>query len=359
MMIDERHMRHALALAARGLGTTAPNPSVGCVIVANGHVVGRGATRPGGRPHAETEALAQAGAQARGATAYVTLEPCSHQGQTGPCAQALIDAGVARVISAMEDPDPRVKGRGHALLKAAGIEVAVGVCTAEARELNLGFVKHRLLGVPMVTVKIASSLDARMALSNGESQWITGPDARRAGHGLRAAHDAILTGIGTVLADDPRLDCRLAGLEGRSPVRAIADGDARLPAAARLLQGAPGGKAVLLTATDGVVRDDVDVVHVARAPGGGLSVSGMLTALASRGITRLLVEAGPQLTTAFVIAGVVDRIVWFRSAAVLGGDSHPAIGPLGLGSLDLAPRYRRVAVSQWGGDAMETYAANA
>lgn len=357
MTIDERHMRHALALAARGLGTTAPNPSVGCVIVADGLVAGRGTTRPGGRPHAETEALSQAGDKARGATAYVTLEPCSHHGQTGPCAQALIDAGIARVVSAVEDPDPRVSGRGHEMLRAAGAEVSTGVCAAEAKALNLGFFKHRLSGVPLVTVKIASSLDGRMALANGASQWITGPEARRAGHGLRAAHDAILTGIGTVLADDPRLDCRLPGLAGRSPVRAIADSEGRFPTTATLLKGPPGGKVILLTAAKPLERDDVDVALVARDPAGGLHVAAMLSALAARGLTRVLVEAGPALTTAFLTAGAADQVVWFRSSTILGGDARPATGALGLTALDLAPRYRRVSVSQWGGDTMETYAA--
>ena len=345
MTTDALYMRHALALAARGLGTTAPNPSVGCVIVANGQVVGRGATRPGGRPHAETEALLEAGARTRGA----------HTGQTGPCAQALIDAGIARVVSAVEDPDPRVAGKGHDLLRAGGVHVATGVCADEAQRVNAGFFKRVRTSIPWVTLKIAASLDGRTALSNGESKWITGSQARSAGHWLRATHDAILTGIGTVLADDPRLDCRLPGMAQRSPVRFVADTCGRLPGQAKLRHAPPGGQVYVLTEAAAAVEGAASIV-VPRAKAGGLVVDAMLRAIGATGVTRLLVEAGPGLTTAFVRAGAADEVVWFRSGKVLGGDARAAIGALGLNDLVEAPDYARVAQSRWGEDVMETYA---
>src|SRR5215468_11232385 len=211
-------MRAALALARRSLGRTWPNPAVGCVIMKDGRVVGRGRTRDGGRPHAEADALAQAGPAARGATVYVTLEPCSHQGRSPPCADALIKARVARVVSAMEDPNPPVNGQGHARLKAAGIAVEVGEGAREAAEINAGFLMRVLAGRPLFHLKLASSLDGRIATATGESKWITGEGARADGHRLRAVHDAILVGAGTVAADDPDLTCRLPGLGAYSPV---------------------------------------------------------------------------------------------------------------------------------------------
>ena len=204
-------MRAALALATRGLGNSWPNPSVGCVIVRDGQVLGRGWTRPGGRPHAETEALKAAGPAARGATAYVTLEPCCHWGRTPPCTDALAAAGIARVVVAIRDPDPRVNGEGLGRLRAAGIDVEEGLLAAEATSLNAGFIKRVRQGLPMVTLKLATSLDGRLATATKESKWITGPAARRAAHGLRARHDAILVGSGTVIDDDPDLTCRLPG----------------------------------------------------------------------------------------------------------------------------------------------------
>ncbi len=230
-------MRAALALARRSLGRTWPNPAVGCVIVRDGQVIARGRTQDGGRPHAEADAIAQATAQGlslKGATAYVTLEPCSHHGRTPPCADALVGAGVARVVSALEDPDPRVKGRGHERLRAAGIEVVVGDGAAEAAEINAGFLTRVKEGRPLFHLKVASSLDGRIATASGESKWITGPAARLHGHHLRATHDAILVGVETALADDPDLGCRLPGLAARSPVRLVLDSKARLSPQSKL-----------------------------------------------------------------------------------------------------------------------------
>jgi len=215
--LDVRSMQAALALARRGLGTVWPNPAVGCVIVKEGRVVGRGWTQPGGRPHGETEALRRAGEGAVGATAYVSLEPCCHWGQTPPCVDALIAAGIRRVVVPLEDPDPRVAGGGLRRLHEAGLEVETGLCAAEAAEVNAGFFSRLRLGRPLVTLKLGTSLDGRIATASGESQWITGPPARERAHALRAAHDAIMVGTGTALADDPQLTCRLPGLAQRSP----------------------------------------------------------------------------------------------------------------------------------------------
>src|SRR5437773_406942 len=218
-----------LALARRGLGRVWPNPAVGCVIARDGRILGRGWTQPGGRPHAETEALARAGAAAHGATAYVSLEPCCHVGRTPPCADALIAAGLSRVVVALEDPDPRVAGGGLARVRAAGIAVEAGLCAAEAAEINAGFFQRVRLGRPLVTLKLATSLDGRIATASGESRWITGPAARERAHLLRAAHDAILVGTDTVIADDPQLTCRLPGLADHSPVRVVIDRQLRIP----------------------------------------------------------------------------------------------------------------------------------
>ena len=232
---DHEHMRAALALARRNLGSTWPNPSVGCIVVQAGRVVGRGVTAPGGRPHAEVSALAMAMEAARGATAYVTLEPCSHHGQTPPCADALVEAGVARVLVSLGDPDPRVNGRGLARLRAAGIRVTEGVLAPEAEALQRGFLTRVRLGRPMVTLKLASTLDGRIATSTGESQWITGPEARRAAHALRGTHDAVMAGIGTVRADDPALTCRIPGFRTRPLVRVVVDTNLSIASTARLV----------------------------------------------------------------------------------------------------------------------------
>ncbi len=236
--IDLRRMRTALALARRGLGAVWPNPAVGCVLVNGGRVIGRGWTQPGGRPHAETEALRRAGEAARGAIAYVSLEPCCHWGRTPPCADALIAAGVRRVVVALEDPDPRVAGAGIGRLRAAGLAVDTGLGAAEAAEINAGFLARLAFGRPLVTLKLATSLDGRIATGSGESRWITGPPARARAHSLRAEHDAIMVGTGTVLADDPQLTCRLPGLGHRSPVRVVLDRHLRIPPAAQVIADA-------------------------------------------------------------------------------------------------------------------------
>lgn len=351
-------MRAALSLAARHLGQTWPNPAVGCVIVdAAGHVVGRGSTQPGGRPHAETEALAMAGAHAKGGTAYVTLEPCAHHGRTAPCAEALIAAGIRRCVTSLEDPDPRVSGRGHVLLRAAGIEVQTGLLQAEAAALNAGFLKRVREGLPLISLKLATSADGRSATQAGDSKWITGPAARAFGHRLRATHDAIAVGSGTVLADDPELTCRLPGLENRSPIRVVFDRRGRTPSGARLL--APGGPPTWVvtgqTSLIQAINDPHQAIEVAAKSGSGTWLQAACRSLAERGITRLLVEGGATLATAFLEAGLVDRIYWFRAPLVIGGDGMAGVGPLSVERLTQALGFRRADLRPLENDVLELY----
>ncbi len=322
-------MHHALRLAARGLGRVAPNPAVGCVIVSpDGRVVGRGWTQDGGRPHAEAMALTQAGEVARGATAYVTLEPCAHSGKTPPCADALIAAGIARVVAAVEDPDPRVKGRGFANLRAAGIEVVTGVMEGEASALNACFFLRIGENRPLVMLKIAQSADRKTIPPPGASRWITGDDARRFAHLLRAQHDAILVGVNTVIADDPELTVRLPGLEKYSPLRVVLDRHARMPKSARL------------AAPDTLVFD------------GGIAAA--LHALAGRGVTRLLVEGGATIFRAFLDAGYADRVELFSSPLTLGELAGGAIPDLAE-----SPYFLRVSSRALGADTLESFVRRA
>ncbi len=353
----------ALGLARRGLGVVWPNPAVGCVLVRDGRVVGRGWTRPGGRPHAETEALARAGAAARGATAYVTLEPCAHRGKTPPCADALIEAGIARAVVALDDPDPRVSGRGRKRLAKAGVVVEIGARDAEGAELNAGFFMRIREGRPLVTLKTATTLDARIATHEGESRWITGETARARAHLLRARHDAVMVGVGTAISDDPRLDCRLSGLAASSPVRVVVDGRLRLPLTSAVVQGARGQPTWLITRKDGdasrraAFRDaGVELIDVALDDDGNLDLAAAMLALGKRGLTRLLVEGGGRLNAALLRARLVDRLVWFRAARLIGGDGVAMASAFGIDRLADAPRFRRLSVMPVGDDLMETYA---
>jgi diaminohydroxyphosphoribosylaminopyrimidine deaminase / 5-amino-6-(5-phosphoribosylamino)uracil reductase len=359
-------MQAALALARRGLGAVWPNPTVGCVIVDDGRVVGRGWTQPGGRPHAETEALRRAGAAARGATAYVSLEPCCHWGRTPPCTDALIDAGVRRVVVAIEDPDSRVAGGGIARLRAAGLMVDTGLGAEEAAEVNAGFLTHRRLGRPLVTLKLATSLDGRIATGSGQSRWITGPRARGWGHALRAAHDAIMVGTGTVLADDPQLTCRLPGLGSRSPVRVVLDRELRIPVSARVIADARQTPtwALTLQSADGAKRAallgaGVTLIDVAPDPERRIELVAALAALAERGVTRLLVEGGAQLAAALLHAHLVDRLAWVHAPLLIGGDGIPAIAALGLDRLAAAPGFERLSAVRVGDDMLTTFRARA
>jgi diaminohydroxyphosphoribosylaminopyrimidine deaminase/5-amino-6-(5-phosphoribosylamino)uracil reductase len=359
---DLLHMRAALALARRGLGNAWPNPAVGCVLVKNGRVIGRGWTQPGGRPHAETEALRRAGEAARGATAYVTLEPCSHHGRTPPCCEALAGVGIARVVMAMRDPDPRVNGRGLAMLRGAGITVEEGLLEAEARALNAGFFRRIQAGMPMVTLKLASTLDGRIATASGESRWITGAAARREVHALRARHDAILVGSGTVLADDPDLTCRIPGMERVPMLRVVADARLRTPEASRLVQGAQVAPVLIITAPGHppaaqapFIAAGADIVTVPAHAAGGLDLPSLLRALGRRGVTRVLAEGGAGLAAALLRQGLVDRLAWFHAPAVMGGDGHPALQGLRLAALSAMPRFRRTAQRALGDDMLSEF----
>lgn len=359
---DLDHMRAALALAARGLGLVAPNPAVGCVLVKNGRVIGRGWTQPGGRPHAETEALSRAGAEAKGACAYVTLEPCAHHGQTPPCVDGLIEAGISRCVVALEDSDQRVAGRGLAKLRDAGVEVVLGPGAEAAAALNAGYLTRQDEGRPLVTLKLASSLDGRIGTKSGESRWITGPAARARGHLLRVQHDAILVGSGTAVADNPRLDARLPGLSGASPLRVVLDGRLRLPLTHDLVTRAGEQPTWLITREDAeevrlrAFRESgVEVITVDLDQDGNLSLSAALLVLGDRGVTRLLVEGGGRVAAGLLRQASVDRLVWFHGPKVIGGDGVPAISGFGLEALDEAPEFKLGEVSRLGEDIMETY----
>jgi len=355
-------MRAALALARRGLGTVWPNPAVGCVIVKQGRVVGRGWTQSGGRPHGETEALRRAGEAARGATAYVSLEPCCHWGRTPPCVDALITAGVRRVVVALEDPDPRVAGEGMRRLRAAGLDVEVGLCAEEAAEVNAGFLSRLRLGRPLVTLKFATSLDGRIATASGESQWISGPPARERAHALRASHDAIMVGTGTAVVDDPQLTCRLPGLDHRSPVRVVIDRHLRIPPTARLIADAHQVPTWVLTLQSAdpdrraaFLASRVTLIDVDHDSAGQVDLAAALGVLGERGITRLLVEGGAGLAAAFFRARLVDRLVWVHAPLAIGGDGIPAIAGLDLTALAHAPAFERLSTQTIGDDVLTTF----
>lgn len=355
-------MAAAVALARRGHGNVSPNPAVGCVIARNGRVIGRGWTQPGGRPHAETVALERAGEGARGATAYVTLEPCAHHGQTPPCADALIEAGIARVVVGVRDPDPRVDGAGLQRLEDAGIETSLGVCAETAAEVTADFVTRVKRGRPLVTVKLATSLDGRIATSTGESRWITGAPARDHAHGLRARSDAILVGNGTAIADDPALTCRLPGLERSSPVRVVLGGRTPLPATHKVVATAREVPTWLIVSrNDGqpalaaLAEAGVDIVSVAGDGDGRPDPGAALEALGDRGINRLMVEGGGRTVAALIARDLVDRIVWYRAPVVIGADGVPAVSGFGLGRLDDALNFARLSGEAVGPDLVETY----
>jgi diaminohydroxyphosphoribosylaminopyrimidine deaminase/5-amino-6-(5-phosphoribosylamino)uracil reductase len=331
---DAGWMARAVALAEGGRGTTSPNPMVGAVLVLDGRVVGEGFHRAPGEPHAEVAALAAAGPVAAGATCYVTLEPCAHQGRTPPCADALLQAGVTRVVAALPDPDRRVDGAGLARLRAAGVAVTVGVGADAAAEQNAAYLTHRRLGRPRVTLKAAASLDGKVAAPDGSSQWITGPAARADAHRLRAEADAVAVGAGTALADDPRLTARLPGYLGRQPLRVLIDAAGRVGAGGQLFDGAaPTLVATTAAAPAAAVEAwkaagaEVLVCPDALVDGGdrGVDLAALAAALATRGVLELLVEGGPRLHAGFWAAGLADRLVWYLAPLVIGGDGAPGL----------------------------------
>jgi len=328
---DRSCMRRALELAARGLYTTDPNPRVGCVIAAGGRVVGEGWHERAGEAHAEVRALAAAGVAARGGTAYVTLEPCSHHGRTPPCSAALIEAGLARVVYALEDPNPRVSGGGAAALRAAGIAVEGGLLGGEAEALNPGFLKRMRSGTPYVRVKLGASLDGRTALASGESRWITGDAARKDAQTFRARSSAVLTGIDTVLADDPALNARLP-VETRQPLRVVLDSRLRLPPGARLVEreGAPlvfTSPAAFASSPARAVLESrgIRVEAVAEGAPGRLSLPDVLHRLAALECNEVWVEAGATLAGAFLDAGLADELIVYVAPCLLGPDARPLV----------------------------------
>ena len=376
-------MTHALGLAARGLGRTWPNPAVGCVIVQGtrivghvqgtrivghvqgtrivGHVqgtriVGRGWTQPGGRPHAETMALAQAGPAARGATAFVTLEPCSHHGQTAPCVDALIAAGITRVVTALTDPDPRVSGRGHTGLRAAGIAVTENVLAGQATRLNAGFLKRMTQGLPHLTLKLGITVDGRTATATGESRWITGPAARRASHALRLIHDAVLIGAGTARTDNPDLTARDLGAS-HQPVRIVLDPRLSLPPDSRLGSTARHSPVWLLHTSAAPAHcrahwsaTGAHLMETPETPTGQTDLPAALTLLASHGLTRILCEGGAILAAALIRARLVDDLITYTAGKLIGAEGFPALGPLNPATLASAPHLTLLGTRQIGPD---------
>jgi len=356
-------MENALALARRGLGRVSPNPAVGCVLVREdlgGRIVGRGWTQPGGRPHAETEAIRRAGTLAKGATAYVTLEPCSHHGETPPCCDALINAGISRVIVAIEDPDSRVSGRGVQRLKDVGIDVISGVLAEEAHDLNIGFLLNVTQKRPFITWKTATTMDGRIATKSGDSQWITGALARQYGHLLRAENDAIMTGIETVLSDQPSLTCRLPGMECRSPIRIVLDSQLRLPTDSMLAQTAKETPTWVYTLKENssAQRPELEslgviVIDAKAGDGGRVSTEWASTDMAEKGITRVLLESGGTLAASFMKAELIDRIAWFRAPILVGGDGRSALASVNIEKLIQSPAFTRRSTCVMGADTLD------
>ena len=348
---DQSFMQMALSLAARGREKTAPNPMVGAVVVHDGTVVGRGFHARYGEAHAETVALAEAGERAAGSTLYVTLEPCSHQGQTPPCADALIAAGIKRVVAAMQDPNPLVQGSGFARLREAGITVEVGCMQAEARRLNEVFVIYHELRRPFVTVKWAMSLCGRTAHDSGQSRWISNAKSREYGHRLRSRHDAVMVGIGTVLSDDPMLNVRLPGYEGKQPRKVIIDGDLAMPTRARLMREKDRGEVIIFTTPFAKAErlkffeDEGCRVIEVRSRRRILHMGSVLGELAKLGVMSVLIEGGRQVHTSLLARGHVDKIVAFVSPKIFGGsEMRSPVEDLGIAGIEDALQLRDI---QW------------
>lgn len=355
---DMRWMRGALLLARYGLGRTAPNPSVGCVIVKDGKLIGRGRTADGGRPHAETQAILSADVSLKGATAYITLEPCIHHGETPPCTDALIKAGIKRVVIAALDPDPNVAGGGVAQLEANGITVVLGVCKAAAEVLLAGYFTHRRIGRPLVTVKIASSLDGRIALNDGRSQWITGGRTRDFVHLLRSQHDAVMTASGTVRADDPRLTCRIMGYAAKQPLRVVVASRFNLDDTSTLAETADEGTVAIFACDEGggkAAPIGIKTHQIAANIDGKPCLDAVLQRLGEMGMTSVLVEAGGRFIASLLKAGLVDRLIWTRSSGVIGGDGTASLADLGLDNLSDGRMFSRMKSITIDDDSIEIF----
>jgi len=353
-------MALALSLGRRGQGVCWPNPSVGCVIVLDGRIVGRGWTATGGRPHGEVRALAQAGELARGATAYVSLEPCAHHGETPPCAEALVAAGITRVVAAVEDCDPRVAGQGFDLLRQQGVDVTTGVLAEQAEQDHAGFFLRTELGRPLVTLKLASSFDGRIATATGQSKWITGPQARRLVHAMRARHDAVMIGAGTARADDPSLTTRDLGIE-HQPVRVVVSRHLDLPLMSQLARTAnevplwlchgPGAGPERLEAWKGLGARLLPCA----VRGIQLDAGDILRQLGEAGLTRVFCEGGGALAASLLAADLVDELIGFTAGLTIGAEGLPAIGALGLDRLEAAPRFDLIETRTIGPDIMHRW----
>ncbi len=359
---DLRFMQLALTLGRRGMGRTWPNPAVGAVVVKDGVILGRGWTQPGGRPHGEQEALRRAGEAARGATLYVTLEPCSHFGKTPPCADAVISAGIARVVSAIEDPNPEVAGEGHARLRAAGIAVEVGLCAAEAAHDHAGHFRRVRDQRPHVVLKLAVSIDDKIGGAGGKPVVVTGEAARQRVHLLRAQSDAILIGVGTALADDPLLTCRLPGMEERSPVRVVLDPSLRLPMSSKLVQSARETPLWLVAselaeaaAATRLGAAGAHIIRVAPGIGAGFDPSVVLRALADKGVTRLMAEGGSHVAASLVQADLVDEVWLFRGSEAIGSGGVDALDALPLSKITQSPAFSGRASETFGKDTLTIY----
>ena len=361
--LDKRFLGLAISLSRRGLGQSWPNPAVGCILVRNGVIVGRGTTQPGGRPHAEQQALAQAGAAAKGATAYVSLEPCAHHGKTPPCAEALVTAGVVRVVAALQDPDPRVNGQGFARLRAAGIEVVSGVMQEEAADVLGGFLSRHQKGRPEITLKLALSLDGRIATASGHSQWITGAQARRAVHALRACHDAVMVGAGTARADDPMLTVRGLGI-GHQPGRVVVSRRLDIPLTSKLAQSAQEGPVWLCCGPD--VDPALSAAweglgaHVVpcRLTGRQIEMRSVVEQLANIGLTRVLCEGGGALAASLLAEDLIDEVHVFSAGLAIGAEGLPGISALGLDHLDAARRFSLLGTRAVGDDVLHVWRAH-
>jgi diaminohydroxyphosphoribosylaminopyrimidine deaminase/5-amino-6-(5-phosphoribosylamino)uracil reductase len=359
---DQRFMQLALSLGRRGQGRTWPNPAVGAVVVKDGVIVGRGWTQPGGRPHAEPEALKRAGEAARGATLYVTLEPCAHFGKSPPCVDAVIASGISRVVSAIEDPNPEVAGQGHAKLRAAGISVNIGLCAADAAHDHAGHFRRIHDKRPHVILKLAVSVDDKIGAAGRRPVVITGESARTRVHLLRAQSDAILVGIGTVLADDPSLTCRLPGMEARSPVRVVLDRALRIRGTSRLVHSARqvplwvvASETAEAPAAMKLGAAGAQVIRVAPASAAGFDLPAVLRALANKGITRLMVEGGARVTSSFVAAGLVDEIWLLRGHDTIGPDGVAALDALPLTAITQSPTFKVRASENLDKDTLTIY----
>lgn len=357
---DKRWMQLALSLGARGLGRVWPNPAVGCVIVKDNRVLGRGWTQPGGRPHAETMALAQAGEAARGATAYVTLEPCAHHGKTPPCAKALVEAGIKKVFFTISDPDSRVCGKGWKILLDAGVDVKHFLLADEAFQANMGFIYSKTRNRPMLTLKLAASLDGRIATQSGESRWITGPQARAYVHHMRATHDAVLIGRGTAEADDPMLDIRGLGMANANPVRVVVDSQLSINPSSRLVESAKDIPLWVCHCNGSIEKQNslaalgVNLIEV-QAADEGLDPTDLMQKLASQGLTRVLCEGGGQLAASLIRANLVDQLEVFHAGLLLGAMGTPSVGPLADLPLADLPHFKRIQTRILGPDTLSIW----